>query len=58
MIGTHAILQFKCRSCFGDFLVGNELTMRVVEIGANLVTGTPAGVMVEYLHDDCRKENR
>ena len=55
MKGTHGILQAHCSVCIGAFLVGDELVMRVVEIGANSVTGLPAGVMVEYLHTECRR---
>ncbi len=55
MIGTHAILQYQCPVCIGAFMVGDELAMRVVEIGANRATGSPAGVMVEYLHARCEK---
>lgn len=55
MKGVHAILQAQCPICIGAFLVGDELTMRVVEMGNNSVTGKPAGVMVEYLHARCEK---
>ena len=53
MKGVHAILQAQCPICIGTFLVGDELIMRVVEMGNNAVTGAPAGVMVEYLHKYC-----
>ena len=55
MIGTHAVLQSQCPECIGAFLVDDEITMRVVEIGVNAVTGNPAGVMIEYLHTDCAR---
>ena len=58
MIGTHAIMQNQCPVCFGNFMHHDELIMRVVDIGANQSTGSPAGVMVEYLHVQCRKEAR
>ena len=56
MKGVHAILQYQGPICIGVFLVGDELTMRVVEMGDNSVTGQPAGVMVEYLHAHCGRE--
>ncbi len=53
MKGTHAILQIHCPICTGAFLVGDELVMRVVEIGVSTVTGNPAGVGIKYLHEYC-----
>ena len=55
MKGTHGILQAHCSVCIGAFLVGDELVMRVVQLGDNSVTGKPAGVMVDYLHTYCRR---
>ncbi len=58
MKGMHAILQAHCSICIGQFKVNDYLAMRVVEIGANMVTGNPAGVMIEYLHKSCMKEGK
>ena len=55
MKGTHAVLQRHCPICISAFLVGDELSMRVVEIGVDRVKSTSIGVMIEYLHAKCEK---
>ena len=57
MIGTHAILQAQCPVCVDTFMIGDELVMRVVGLGANASSpdGPAVGVMVEYLHARCEK---
>ncbi len=53
MKGTHAVMQAHCSVCIGMFMVGDYLVMKVVEQGVNTITGTPCGVMIEYLHERC-----
>lgn len=53
----HAVLQIQCPVCIGTFMVGDVIVMRVVELAtrADSPAGPATGVMIEYLHDDCRK---
>ena len=58
MKGTHAILQDHCPVCIGMFMFGDYLVMKVVEQGINKVTGSPCGVMIEYLHEYCANKRQ
>lgn len=55
MKGIHAILQIQCPVCTGAFMIGDELVMRVTELGTRTDSpnGRAIGVMVEYLHARC-----